>query len=969
MGNNITVAITADVADLTAKMALARVAVSDTTKELTKQARAANGEMTPALLAAADAAAKEAAGQAMLGRQYKAATAELVAAKSGAVAATSAMSGLSHGSAGVTRELLVMGRELSRGNFNRMAGSATILAGRLGVLTPSVLMTAGAIALLAAPAIAFGLAAYQGSEQLTKMQNAMKLTNGYAGVTIAQLQNLSKQLSSSTNISIGEATATMTRLAASGRFTGDELLLVGQNATIMGKLTGESADKFMDEFEKMGGDVAKFAADFAEHYHSLSAAQIDHIRLLENEGRSAEAQLELQKDLYTYLGQNAPQELHGLEGAFVSLEHAISHAWDSAMAFSRVMEGIGSTADQIRVIDAQMSRMQSGSSVGRFGLDVTGLANLQKQRDALVAQQKAEESAADAKGKKAQVQADGIAAAAKLSEKFEASKTSGEKLKKAIADINDELAKAKAANPANAALYEQQAAAARSQAQKSDTPHAAMGPKGTSAVAEWTEQLRAQEIASKNYYGDATEAELKFWQGKVGLTTAGSKDWLAVQGKIYEASKSLARQAYQDKIADLNESLGADRDNWTKERADWQAKLAYIRSTFGEEGTEYKNAYREFERAQQDHAAKELRAAQDSARAQTDELKRTLETQAKAREDNARAAETVVKGNAGATPFGEIAAQRQLAEIHRQVTEQQIADNETLHNAETSSLDTSIAAAVAKYGDDKAQYQHLLDEKAAADQQYAAKKQQLDAQMRMQSIQDIQAMQTAYAGYISGTVNASVTGFSKMIGGQMSWRNMGIGIYQSLVQQVEQQVEKMVTNWIVKHLLMSTAQRAQLAVQQAAQTGAAAASTATTLATTKAQVALLAGLAGAGGVASMAAAPWPMDMTAPAFGAQMAATAISMGSFAVGTNVVPNDMVAQIHAGERIIPKADNDRLLSLTERGAGAAGGGGGTNHYHTHYSPVVNGQMPFADQLDAHEGAVNGRLQRAARRGVRFA
>lgn len=35
------------------------------------------------------------------------------------------------------------------------------------------------------------------------------------------------------------------------------------------------------------------------------------------------------------------------------------------------------------------------------------------------------------------------------------------------------------------------------------------------------------------------------------------------------------------------------------------------------------------------------------------------------------------------------------------------------------------------------------------------------------------------------------------------------------------------------------------------------------------------------------------------------------GSFAVGTNYVPNDMIAQIHQGERIIPAADNFKLMS----------------------------------------------------------
>ncbi|GAB2472219.1 hypothetical protein GCM10027082_24670 [Comamonas humi] len=43
------------------------------------------------------------------------------------------------------------------------------------------------------------------------------------------------------------------------------------------------------------------------------------------------------------------------------------------------------------------------------------------------------------------------------------------------------------------------------------------------------------------------------------------------------------------------------------------------------------------------------------------------------------------------------------------------------------------------------------------------------------------------------------------------------------------------------------------------------------------------------------------------------------GSFAVGTNWVPNDMFAQIHEGERIVPKADNQALIyALQNQGSG---------------------------------------------------
>jgi hypothetical protein len=49
---------------------------------------------------------------------------------------------------------------------------------------------------------------------------------------------------------------------------------------------------------------------------------------------------------------------------------------------------------------------------------------------------------------------------------------------------------------------------------------------------------------------------------------------------------------------------------------------------------------------------------------------------------------------------------------------------------------------------------------------------------------------------------------------------------------------------------------------------------------------------------------------------------LTLPSFALGTNYLPTDMVAQLHEGERIVPKADN---LRLEQHLSGQQGGGNG--------------------------------------------
>ncbi|MCW1984989.1 UNVERIFIED_ORG: hypothetical protein M2348_000700 [Sphingomonas sp. R1F5B] len=470
--------------------------------------------------------------------------------------------------------------------------------------------------------------------------------------------------------------------------------------------------------------------------------------------------------------------------------------------------------------------------------------------------------------------------------------------------------------------------------------------KGPSATQDWNQELRAQEIAANDFFGDQTERELQFWQGKLALTKQGSREWLEVQGHIYDSSKTLARQAYQDHLADLNLQIEADRNSWSKTQADWAEKLAFIKSKFGEQSDDYKNAAREWTRIQAQHDEQELKEAQQHGERMVEALRRSLDTQATIRQNDASVREAQINASAGAMPGGNIAAAQKMAALYQQLAQQQLADTQTLYAAQSAALDEAIARATAKYGQDRARYQDLLDAKLEADRQYAAQRRVLESQQRVQAIQDTNAVKNAYRSYIQGTVQASVSGFTGLLTGQKTWAQAASGIYQSVLQAVEQQLVQMATTWIIEHLLMKSV------AKQTTGDGA------------KSYV----GQAGAAGVASMAAAPFPLNLGAPAFGAAMATAAgafAAMASFDVGTNVLPTDMIAQVHAGERIVPAADNAKLLELTAMGAGAAGGGHRSGDTHLHYNPTINGAMPFGDQLTAHENHLISIIKRAKRRG----
>lgn len=449
---------------------------------------------------------------------------------------------------------------------------------------------------------------------------------------------------------------------------------------------------------------------------------------------------------------------------------------------------------------------------------------------------------------------------------------------------------------------------------------------GDDVVQKWAETLHAQEVASNDFFGDQTAKELAFWQSKLALTKKGSKDWLEVQSKIFDAQKSLAHKAYDEHLAAMNEQLGADKENWAKEQADWNAKLDFIAAHFGKESKEYHDAHREFEAAEREHQHVMAQIAKDGANERLEALKSQLATDHSIREENARSAESLINEKASGTPLvGEIRAAQQIRALHQQNAQQDIAEAQQVYAQENAIREQTIAAELAAGGKESAAYNAAMRAKELADQQFFDKHRQLENQMVNQDIADQQKIRSAWHSAIDPMIQTTGAQIKGLVMGTETWGQALQNIEGEAIQLIVDALEKMVEQWIVGML-----------------TGGAA-----TQASAKVGVLAQAGLAGAGGVASMAAAPFPIDLSAPAFGADMFAAALSLGAFAQGTNEVPDDMVAQIHAGERIIPAADNRALMSAISNDNRSSSSTGDTHNHYDLSSSVTGGRDDVIDAL----------------------
>ncbi|EAB8478523.1 phage tail tape measure protein [Salmonella enterica subsp. enterica serovar Java] len=283
-------------------------------------------------------------------------------------------------SAMARREIGVLIGELARGNFGALRGSGITLANRAGwletLMSPKGLMIGGVVGGIAAAVYGLGKAFYEGEKEGEEFNKQLILTGNYAGKTTGQLNEMAKSLAGN-GVTQHDAAGVLAQVVGSGSFTGPAVDMVSRTAARMQEAVGQSVDETIRQFKRLQDDPVNAAKELDKTLHFLTATQLEQIRVLGEQGRTADA-AKIAMSAYSEEMNKRMGDVHDnlgwVERAWNSLGDAAKWAWDRMLDIGRE-----DTLDE-KIAKLRKKIKDGGQQIGKAFIPVT-----QQDRDRLAA--------------------------------------------------------------------------------------------------------------------------------------------------------------------------------------------------------------------------------------------------------------------------------------------------------------------------------------------------------------------------------------------------------------------------------------------------------------------------------------------------------------------------------------------------------------------------------------------------------
>ena len=424
-------------------------------------------------------------------------------------------------------------------------------------------------------------------------------------------------------------------------------------------------------------------------------------------------------------------------------------------------------------------------------------------------------------------------------------------------------------------------------------------PAEKSRMGGWEAELAEQKLAIEEqaradgtFHEMSKAEELKYWEAIKAIQGKSAEEDIAVRRKVAEVSLAIRKDQFETQLAGLKKEEAETGKNAEARIGIAEREAALVAQKYGKESKEYEAA--------QIHMVEVTRAAAEQKRQIADLIAQAHTRQAAAEIDAAQA---------------DAQLQVQLGLI----TQAQLLQQEAgFENQKTALMRQALIERKALIDPDRdpvayAQINAQIEELEAAHQ---ARQGQIKRQATLEQNRDMLGMFHSMEGGFANVIKG-------VLSGTMSATKAVQGMVAAVANAVVGMLAQMAAKWLVTKLMTVAAGKA----------------------TGLAEITDQAAVAGAGGVASMAGAPWPLNMTAPAFGAAMAAMAGSYSALlsAAGGFDIPAGLnpITQLHQSEMVLPAHIADPL-----RQSLAGGGGlGGDTHLHVHAVDAASVERLFRD------------------------
>ena len=925
---NLSNRVTADITDLVAKMAIARQVVAETTAVMKARAQELR-----------DGGASDQEAAAAIGKEAAAAAAAQAQLR-GLTGAYREATGAGHAFAAntaVLREALVMTHETLLGNYKRLVGSTMVMAEHTGGLGAAFSALAGpmGVATLGAAAVAaalvvMGVRAVEAERALRGVTNAAALMGRDTAEAAAGAARVSQGLEQ-----VGMRTSDISAVnVAVARMTGTTQALREQFAALAPALRAafpeESVDKYFGALIEAADGGAAGVRKYLAAVDGLNDANIRGLATAEAEDDRSAAQAILLTTMTDRLaGYNAEFKRHQ-----AILDDLNSHSTGDFAPLNisqfPVLSLPQSPLPQAQAENPQ--QVQDTETTVRYSQELTRQIALTHDLEAAKRSLTTTQGAGDQAG---------IAVA-----------------EAAIQKIQTDLSQLKA--PGDADWASKIALAAKEAGDAAEV------------AAHNSSQSRQQIMEA------GTKAEMAIYRQAAQDMTRTDAERTAMRRQAIDLEMSLvrqeagaataaAKQGYDAKVAAFDQEIAAAKGNAAQIIALEAQKLAYIKSVHGEASAQYQEALKSDTEAVSAAVAQQVRAIEEAG-------KRSLASQRQVAADEL-ATHQITKQQ-------EAEQVLQEAETERDSELQQLNTLLDVLQTGTAAYTAAIAArtkliqdfgvtigalqakqdAVVTAGAQKMAQSYLsaFDQIGSAAERafvglatYSTTWQKAEQQILQSVVSSFASMtMTMVSRWAASEVEKVVLGGETSA--LLTAQNNGLASgWTTVMQQIwthyfgtQAQIVALGATVQTKNTTeVAAAQAAQTASVTAAQTaqtaavvagGVAQVAATTTAAAAGAAAQKTAGLgailhdayvAAAGAYASAAQIPYVGWILGPIAGAAAFAAVAAFGSFAVGSGNIPQDMLAQVHAGEMIVPAsfASDVRSGVMSIGGPGGAGGAGG--------------------------------------------